>query len=184
MSLRNLSKKLVGFLEMIPEHQFRVLQRLHYPSLYSFRYSADGRDARTYYFVLFGTVALCNSSQEKNIEFSNFDHVGDLLLWETTFTFNEEVGISNDRGFTRFQSGDLFEVSDGRPSPNGDLISPFGIEQMCDLRRTIFMRDSRRKQDFFVKVILHDISYTRFNNTLYGAGEEVFVKYNLTDALI
>jgi len=96
MSLSVLSKKLVGFLEIIPENQFRFLQRLHYPSLYSFKYSADGNEAKTYYFVLFGTVALCNSSQETNVEFSNFDHVGDLLLWETTMTFNEEVRRSND----------------------------------------------------------------------------------------
>ena len=68
MSLSVLSKKLVGFLEIIPEHQFRVLQRLHYPSLYSFKYSADGNEAKTYYFVLFETVALCNSSQETHVD--------------------------------------------------------------------------------------------------------------------
>ena len=185
MSLSVLSKKLVGFLEIIPEQQFRVLQRLHYPSLYSFKYSPDGEEEKTYYFVLFGTVALCNSSHETNVEFTNFDHVGDLLLWETTMTFNEEVRRSNDHGgITRFQSGDFFEVCDGRPSPNGDLIAPFGIEEMFDLRRTFFVRDSRRKKDLFVKVILHDVSFTRFHNTHYGTGEEVFVKYNLNDPLI
>jgi len=59
--LKDVSNKLVGFLENITNQQFQALHALRYPSLYSFKYSDEHNTVETtYYFALFGTVALCN----------------------------------------------------------------------------------------------------------------------------
>ena len=75
ISLALLSTKLAGFLEYVPRAHFRALQRLHYKSLYSFDYEDPEDEAtsgfspsscrrKTYYFILFGPLALCNSSND------------------------------------------------------------------------------------------------------------------------
>jgi len=183
--LPELSQKLVGFLEIIPEHKFRALQEQRYPSLYSFNYSSNNSSQpKTYFCVLFGTVAFCNSSQATNVQFWNFTEDDNLLLWKTTMTINEEVMTSNDQGYTRFQTGDFFEVKDGKRIPGRNSIAPYAIENINELSHTIYMNNDTVKSKLFVKVILHDVSIQRFQNTTFTADEEVFVRYNLTDPLI
>ena len=164
MLLKDVSNKLVGFLENITKQQFQALRALRYPSLYSFKYS-DEHDTleTTYYFALFGTVALCNYSQDTNVQFRHLDDVGKLLLWKTTMTFNEELQNSNPYSF---QSGDFFEVCDRQ---SGDILAPFVID-MGDLRITFHTDNGKRKFNYFVKVSLHDV-----NNTQFKAGDEVYV---------
>ena len=134
--------------------------------------------------MLYGTVAFCNSSQATNVQFWNFTEDDNLLLWKTTMTINEEVQTSNDQGYARFQTGDFFEVSDGKKIPGRNRIAPYAIEDTNELNHTIYMNNDTFKSKLVVKVILHDISMERFENTTFTAGEEVFVKYNLTDPLI
>ena len=79
ITLEVLSTKLCGFLEFIPKTHFRQLQRLHYyKSLYSFEYE-DPEDlnsgntrprTKTYDFILFGPLAICNSDDEVSVRFS------------------------------------------------------------------------------------------------------------------
>ena len=167
LSLKDLSTKLVGFLENITEEQFQALHSLRFPSLYSFKYKNNTVE-KTYYFALFGTVALCNYSQDTNVEYRHFDDVGRLQLWTTTMTFSEEQHKLDDHG-CRFRSGDFFEVRDGKPSPQDDVIAPFQID-MPDLRVTFHTHNGTRKLKYFVKVSLYDI-----HNTQFKAGEEVYV---------
>jgi hypothetical protein len=170
--LKDVSNKLVGFLENITKHQFEALHALRYPSLYSFKYSDEHNTVETtYYFALFGTVALCNYSQDTNVQFRHLDDVGKLLLWKTTMTFNEELHSSNYQGFSSFQSGDFFEVCDRQLSPPGDVLAPFEID-MGDLRITFHTLNGKRKLNYFVKVSLYDV-----NNTQFKAGDEVYVFY-------
>jgi hypothetical protein len=180
ISLTDLSKNLVGFLEYITVQMFEHLQRLQFPSLYSFKYTdKNNTEERTYYFALFGTIALCTSSDDTNVQLSNFDAQGELTLWKTTMTFNDEVHRSNDEGFTLFQSGDIFEVRDGKRSPHSNNMLPYGTEDISVLDSTFYKSDGRSKTNLFVKVSLHDISLERFNDTHYAAGDEVFIKkYN------
>ncbi len=172
LSSNDLSNKLVGFLENITEQQFQALHALRYPSLYSFEYSDEHNTVpKTLFFAIFGTVALCNNSQDTNVQLRNFDNVGKLVLWKTTMSFNDELQGLHDQHFSRFRSEDFFEVCDGQPSPNGDIIAPFGIEDMSDLRSTFYTPNGRRKLKFFVKVSLYDV-----NNIQYRNGETVYVK--------
>jgi len=172
--LKDVSNKLVGFLENITKQQFQALHALRYPSLYSFKYSDEHNTVETtYYFALFGTVALCNYSQDTNVQFRHLDDVGKLLLWKTTMTFNEELHSSNYQGFSSFQSGDFFEVRDTQPStqppPQADILAPFVIN-ISDLRITFHTDNGNRKLNYFVKVSLYDVK-----NTQFKAGEEVYV---------
>ena len=167
MLLKDVSKKLVGFLENITNQQFQALHALRYPSLYSFKYSDEHNTVETtYYFALFGTVALCNYSQDTYVQFRHFDDVGKLLLWKTTMTFNEELQKSYP---CSFQSGDFFEVRDTLPAPPSDILAPFEIN-IGDLRTTFQTDNGKRKLNYFVKVSLHAV-----NNTQFTAGEEVYV---------
>ena len=168
MLLKDVSNKLVGFLENITNQQFQALYALRYPSLYSFKYSDEHNTVETtYYFALFGTVALCNYSQDTNVELRHFDDVGKLLLWKTTMTVNEELQKSYP--YYSFQSGDFFEVRDRQPSPPADILAPFVIN-ISDLRITFHTDNSNRKLNYFVKVSLYDVK-----NTQFKAGEEVYV---------
>ena len=167
MLLKDVSNKLVGFLENITNQQFQALHALRYPSLYSFKYSDEHNTVETtYYFALFGTVALCNYSQDTNVELRHFDDVGKLLLWKTTMTFNEELQKSYPYSF---QSGDFFEVRDRQQSPPADILAPFVIN-ISDLRITFHTDNGNRKFNYFVKVLLYDVK-----NTQFKAGEEVYV---------
>ena len=72
ITLEDLSTHLVGFLEFIPFNHFRQLQSLHYKSLYSFAFEdpaeviAGNKHPRkkTYYFILFGPLAIVNSDNQ------------------------------------------------------------------------------------------------------------------------
>ena len=165
LSLKDLSTKLVGFLENITQEQFQALHSLRYPSLYSFKYKNNTVE-KTYYFALFGTVALCNYSQDTYVQFRHLDDVGKLLLWKTTMTFNEE--LQNSYPYS-FQSGDFFEVCDRQPSPPANILAPFLIN-ISDLRITFHTDNGKRKLNYFVKVSLYDVK-----NTQFKAGEEVYV---------
>jgi hypothetical protein len=181
ISFKDLSTKLVGFLEYITVQMFEDLQTLQYPYLYSFKYTDKHNTVeRTYYFALFGTIALCTPSEDTNVQLSNFDTQEELTLWKTTMTFNDEIRRSNDGGFTLFQSADTFEVRDGQRCPrSNNIMRSFGTENISEDLDGSFLCDGRRKSKLFVKVSLHDISLERFNDTHYAAGDEIFVKkYN------
>ena len=190
-----LSTKLVGFLEFIPRTHIRQLQRLRYKSLYSFQYE-DPEDAhlgnrivlRQYYFILFGPLALCNSSDEVSVKFFNFDdRDGSLLIWRMVYNLSVEEHENDWDTLTSFKSEDSFTIADANLTPDGESYAPFGIGGMSDLKR-IFTSDgllgTRKKVEYFVKVILHHRSNYVFKNFEYEADEEVLVKYSLADRLI
>jgi hypothetical protein len=97
--LQILSSKIAGFLEFIPRSNFKHLQKLKYKSLYSFDYvDPDERIAesqkvrKTYFFILFGPLALCNSDDHINVSFFNFDdRDGSLLIWKSALKLSVEV---------------------------------------------------------------------------------------------
>ena len=191
IKLRTLSSKLTGFLEYIPRTHFKRLQRLHYKSLYSFDYE-DPEDVsrgnrivtKTYYFILFGPLALCNASEDVSVRFWNFDLEGNLLIWQLMLKMFEEFTESNEQTVTAYTSTDALSIVDAKFTPDGDRYAPFGIEAMHDLKHIFIAPGGNTKVELFVKVILHHRSMRTFNLFEYEADEEVFVKYNLTDMLI
>lgn len=111
-----LSSKLAGFLEYIPRSLFKYSQRLHNKSLYSFDYEdpENGRVGnrpvtKTYYFILFGPLALCNSNDEISVSFFNFDdRDGSLLIWKSSLVMAAEDNENDVESFTAFDSSDRF----------------------------------------------------------------------------
>jgi hypothetical protein len=57
-------------------------------------------------------------------------------------TINEEVQTSNDQGYTRFQTGDFFEVKDGKRIPGRNSIAPYAIENTNELSHTITIQSN------------------------------------------
>ena len=197
ISLQLLSSKLCGFLEYVPRIHFRSLQRLHYKSLYSFDYedpedttgfSPSSRNRKTYYFILFGPLALCNSSNDVTVRFYNYDdRDGTLTIWKSVYKVFVEEEDADYETLTSFSSTNSLTIADRQLTPDGLEYAPFGIANMSTLRRTFFndyLAAARSKTEFFVKVFLHHPNTATFNNHVYEADEEVFVKYNLADHLI
>lgn len=187
-----LSSKITGFLEYIPRSHFRHLQRLNYKSLYSFEYEDPAEDGsgtrRTYYFILFGPLSLCNSNNEISVSFFNFDdRDGSLLLWKTSLCMAFEKTENDLVTCTLYESLDRFKVSDATLASDGESYNTHGITKMSDLKRVIkLVRPdlNREKVEYFVKVVLHHRSKAVFTGHVYAVDEEVFVKYNLCDQLI
>lgn len=199
ISLALLSTKLAGFLEYVPRAHFRTLQRLHYKSLYSFDYedpedegnsgfSPSSCRRKTYYFILFGPLALCNSSNEVTIRFYNFDdRDGSLRIWRSVYKVCAEEEECHWETLTSFTSSNTLTISDAQLTPDGTDYAPFGIANMRTLRHVhlnAYNGSFRNKTEFFVKVILHHRNAEVFRNHMYEDGEEIFVKYNLADQLI
>jgi hypothetical protein len=120
-----LSSKITGFLEYIPRTHFKRLQRLHYKSLYSFEYEDPVDDGcgtrRTYYFILFGPLSLCNSNDEISASFFNFDdRDGSLLLWRSSLCMAAEKTDNDLETCTAFQSTDRLKISDAALVSDGE----------------------------------------------------------------
>ena len=190
--MQALSSKITGFLEYIPRTHFKHLQRLQYKSLYSFEYEDpvdDGRGTRrTYYFILFGPLSLCNSNDEISVSFFNFDdRDGSLLLWRSSLYMAAEKTDNDPETCTAFQSTDRLKISDTTLGSDGESYNIYDITSMSDLKRVfkIVRPDlNREKVEFYVKVVLHHRSKSVFTGHVYDTDEEVFVKYNLRDQLI
>ena len=99
ITLEDLSTHLVGFLEFIPFNHFRQLQSLHYKSLLSFAFEdpaeviAGNKHPRkkTYYFILFGPLAVVNSDNQVSVRYFNFDdRDGSLLIWRMQYRMVDE----------------------------------------------------------------------------------------------
>ena len=127
-----LSSKLAGFLEYVPRQHFKYLQRLIYKSLYSFEYQ-DPEDAslgnrsmtKTYYFILFGPLALCNSNDEISVSFFNFDdRDGSLLIWKSSLLMAAEDNENDIESFTAFDSSDRFKLLMPHSPPMANLMPP------------------------------------------------------------
>lgn len=195
ISMQVLSSKLAGFLEYVPRAHFKHLQRLHYKSLYSFDFQ-DPEDAalgnriitKTYHFILFGPLALCNANDEIAVSFFNFDdRDGSLLIWKSSLLMAAEDNENDIESFTAFDSTDRLKISDGALASNGEGYNTYGIESMSALKhvyKNVGPDTNQEKVEFFVKVILHHRSKVMFTNHYYEPDEEVFVRYNLTDRLI
>jgi len=186
----SLSSKIAGFLEFIPRAHFKHLQKLHYKSLYSFEFEdpEDGTAAlkKPYYFILFGPLSLCNSNDDINVSFFNFDdRDGSLLIWKSTLLMAAEETENDVETCTAFESCDRFRIADAIRAPNAETYVTFGISAMRALKKVFKTVGSdtnkREKVEFFVKVILHHRSRAAFEGLVYEADEEIFVKYNLSD---
>jgi hypothetical protein len=197
ITMEELSSKLCGFLEFIPKTHFRQLQRLHYKSLYSFDYEDPEEEnsghkrprTKTYYFILFGPLAICNSDDEVSTRFFNFDdRDGTLLIWKMTYHMVDEDTENDIESRTCFKTSDSLIIEDAVLTPGRDSYCTFGVESMSALKHphleTNAETGSRKKVEFFVKVILHHRNTTVFRHFEYEQGEEVFVKYSLADTLI
>ena len=190
--MQALSSKITGFLEYIPRTHFKHLQRLHYKSLYSFEYEDPADDGcgtrRTYYFILFGPLSLCNSNDEISVSFFNFDdRDGSLLLWRSSLYMAAEKTDNDLETCTAFQSTDRLKISDATLGSDGESYNTYDITSMSDLKRVfkIIRPDlNREKVEYYVKVVLHHRSKSVFTGHVYDTDEEVFVKYNLRDQLI
>jgi hypothetical protein len=198
ITLEVLSTKLVGFLEFIPFNHFRQLQRLHYKSLYSFDFEDPAEvlagnkhpKKKTYYFILFGPLSLCNADDEVSVQFFNFDdRDGSLLIWRMQYRMLDEDTDNDIATRTCFRSESSFTISDGILNPSGTAYSTFGVGSMSALKRPFISTDppvvgTREKTEFFVKAILHHRNSAVFRHLEYVAGEEVFVNYSLADAQV
>jgi len=190
--LQILSSKIAGFLEFIPRSNFKHLQKLKYKSLYSFDYvDPDERIAesqkvrKTYFFILFGPLALCNSDDHINVSFFNFDdRDGSLLIWKSALKLSVEVTECDIETVTAFNSSDGLSITDGLLSPTQNTYGTYGVGSMSALKHVFVHREAREKVEFYVKVILHHRSKATFVGHMYEADEEIFVKYNLCDQQI
>ena len=97
--------------------------------------------------------------------------------------FVEEEEVDSET-LTSFSSTNSLTIADRQLAPDGLEYAPFGIANMSTLRRTFYLAAARSKTEFFVKAFLHHPNTATFNNHVYEADEEVFVKYNLADQLI
>ena len=195
ISLALLSTKVAGFLEYVPRAHFRALQRLHYKSLYSFDYEDPEDEAtsgfspsscrrKTYYFILFGPLALCNSSNDVTVRFYNFDdRDGSLRIWRSVYKVFVEEAENDWETLTSFSSTNTLTIADAQLTPDGMEYALFSILNMRTLRQ-VHKTAYNSKTEFFVKAILHHRNNEVFRNHMYEVDEEIFVKYNLADQLI
>ena len=142
---------------------------------------------KTYYFILFGPLAIVNSDNRVSVRFFNFDdRDGSLLIWRMQYRMVEEDTDNDIETRTCFRSEDSFTISDAVINPSGNSYSTFGVGSMRALKHPFIRTDppvvgTREKVEFFVKVILHHRNVVVFRTKEYEAGEEVFVNYSLED---
>ena len=184
-----LSSKILGFLQIIPIDMFRILQKNHYSSLYSFQISDSAIKSpkqKTLYFILFGPLSLCNASASVTANFCHFDHVmGDPLIWTVKYeTRSEKTTTSAERNHCSVSSSDTFSVTDMAFSPTKNAYVPCQISAIKDLWETITYSGRIGRANYFVKVILSDLSDKRFHSYEYIPDTEIFVNYSLSDVLI
>jgi hypothetical protein len=192
-ALEDLSTHLVGFLEFIPFNHFRQLQSMHYKSLYSFAFEVPAEviagnkhpRKKTYFFILFGPLAIINSDNQVSVRFFNFDdRDGSLLIWRMQYRMVDEDADNDIETRTCFRSEDSFTISDAVINPSGTSYSTFGVGSMRALKYPFIRTDppvagTREKVEFFVKVILHHRNVVVFRTKEYEANEEIFVNYSL-----
>ena len=195
ISLQMLSSKIAGFLEYIPRNNFKHLQKLQYKSLYSFEYvdpdesiPASQQVRKTYFFILFGPLALCNANNDINVSFFNFDdRDGSLLIWKAALKMSAEQNECDIETISAFNSTDGLSITDGTLSPTPNTYVTYAVSSMSALKH-VFVNDGpdskREKVEFYVKVVLHHRSKATFIGHMYEEDEEIFVKYNLADRQI
>lgn len=195
ISMQMLSSKIAGFLEYIPRNNFKHLQKLQYKSLYSFDYvdpdesiPVSQQVRKTYFFILFGPLALCNADNQINVSFFNFDDAdGSLLIWKSVLKMSAEQNECDIETISAFNSSDGLSITDGTLSPTPDTYVTYSVSGMSSLKH-VFVTDGpdskREKVEFYVKVILHHRSKAAFKGHMYEEDEEIFVKYNLADRQI
>ena len=195
INMNELSSKIAGFLGLVDMQQFIKLQELMYPSLYHFDVEQPLPDnvlskrakSETYYCILFGPLALCNTSKGVETRFCHFDNrLGDPLLWKVNLSIMNEDGECRQRTCTSFESFDSFSVSDGKRRPDRNNYAPYGVQDMKDLRVPFIRNDknSYTKSKLFVKVILHLRHTKKFETLKYSCGDEIFIAYKLMDELV
>ena len=87
------------------------------------------------------------------------------------------------------ESRTCFKTSDSLITPGRDSYCTFGVESMSALKHPYIETNAetgsrKKKVEFYVKVVLHHRNTTVFRQFEYEQGEEVFVKYSMTDTLI
>ena len=190
--MNELSSKIAGFLGLVNMQQFMKLEELMYPSLYHFDVEqplpdnvlAKRAQSETYYCILFGPLALCNTCKGVDTQFCHFDNrLGDPLLWKVKLLIMNEHGECRQQTCTSFESLDSFSVSDGKRKPDGKNYAPYGVEDMKDLQEPCIQNEqnSYSKSKLFVKVILHLRHTKKFETIKYNCGDEIFIAYKLTD---